>query len=202
MKKVVELKLIKYLKENRNPLNIAGRVFTFGKTLTEDSLRSHNNYGEIEQILKQLDIPHDAENVRQAKKIICKTYGRDLVAQKPPKKIITPTINIADYYTGKIRNATNGQAKFKCTITIKKDVWQQVVKLGANIGIKQIQGILLQDPILISQKSKQTGVRCIKPESYGWIFSTSCSQRLVDKDTHATTTNPTKLIFSKIEKGH
>jgi hypothetical protein len=148
---------------------------------------------------------HDANAVEDARIIICKTYKRgskDLIAKKPPVSSIKENIKISEYYNSKIRNATNSQFTFKCKITINKDVWKQVEKYGANIGIKQIKNILLDDPILISQKSKQKGVRCIKPEKYGWIFSTSYSLRLVAKNAHPTTVNPKELVFSIIEKGH
>lgn len=112
-------------------------------------------------------------------------------------------LNMAEYYTGKARTADNGGGfTFTCTITIPKDTWEQVKKLGAGIGIKQIEGILQQDPILISQKSKIQGVRCIKPEPYGWIFSTSVSTRLVATNTPTGTVNPTALTFDGIESGH
>lgn len=112
-------------------------------------------------------------------------------------------IVIAEYYNGKQRKATNGQFEFQCTITIPQDAWQSVERLGAGIGIEQIKGILNQDPILISQKSKQMGIRrCIKPEPYGWIFSTSVTTRLVAKNVTPQTNNPSILIFSEIESGH
>jgi hypothetical protein len=111
--------------------------------------------------------------------------------------------NIAEYYTGKQRRADNGGGfEFQCKITIPKETWDAVMRLGAGIGIKQIEGILQQDPILISQKSKIQGVRCIKPEPYGWIFSTSVSNRLVAKNVSISTVNPTALIFDRIESGH
>ena len=105
-------------------------------------------------------------------------------------------LNISEYYNGKLRKATNGAAEFNCTITITRDAWETMESLGSNGGIDQIIGILQQDPILITQKSKQMGVRCIKPEPYGWIFSTSFSNRLIAGD--AITVNPAALTFSKV----
>ena len=113
------------------------------------------------------------------------------------------SLNMAEYHTGKARAAHNGGGfTFTCTITIPKATWEAVERLGAGIGIKQIQGILTQDPILISQKSKIMGVRCIKPEPYGWIFSTSVSTRLVAKNVSTGTVNPTALTFDAVESGH
>jgi hypothetical protein len=111
-------------------------------------------------------------------------------------------INISEYYQGKQRRATNGQFEFQCTITIPEAVWKDVESRGAGIGIEQIRGILQQDPILITQKSKQTGVRCIKPEPYGWIFSTSVTTRLVATNVSPQTNNPAALVFNEIESGH
>ncbi len=111
-------------------------------------------------------------------------------------------IVISEYYNGKQRRATNGQFEFQCTITIPENVWKSVESHGAGIGIEQIRGILQQDPVLISQKSKQTGVRCIKPEPYGWIFSTSVTTRLVATNVPPQTNNPAALVFSEIESGH
>ena len=111
-------------------------------------------------------------------------------------------LNISEYYQGKQRRATNGQFEYQCTITIPQDVWRTVESMGASIGIGQIIGILQQDPVLITQKSKQQGVRCIKPEPYGWIFSTSVTTRLIAKNVPVTTNNPTALTFTEIEAGH
>jgi hypothetical protein len=46
------------------------------------------------------------------------------------------------------------------------------------------------------------GRRCIKPEPYGRIFSTSSAVRLVDPDTSLTVWPPLALNFTKVERGH
>lgn len=109
---------------------------------------------------------------------------------------------ISDYYTGKVRTVTDGATTYQCRITIDSGVWQVVESMKGGIGISQIKGILTQDPILVTNKSKQQGVRCIKPEPYGWIFSTSVANRLTDTSTDPRTTRPTSLTFDSIERGH
>jgi hypothetical protein len=131
---------------------------------------------------------------------------KNLVASSPDdgeQAVGALPVNIAEYYNGKMRRATNGGGfEFQCRITIQKNAWETIKQMGAGGGIKQIEGILQQDPILISQKSQVQGARCIKPEPYGWIFSTSVNNRLVAKNVPVTTVNPTELIFSVVETGH
>jgi len=130
---------------------------------------------------------------------------KNLVASSPDdgeQAVGALPVNIAEYYNGKMRRATNGGFEFQCRITIQKNAWETIKQMGAGGGIKQIEGILQQDPILITQKSQGQGVRCIKPEPYGWIFSTSVNNRLVAKNVAVTTVNPTELIFSEVRTGH
>lgn len=106
-------------------------------------------------------------------------------------------IDIGDYTNGKARQLSTGTT---CTITISAAAW---TKIEENQGYpEQIKGILAQNPIKILPDGKLKGVRCIKPEPYGWIFSTSSTHRLVDPHTSTSDFPPDALNFSKYEKGH
>lgn len=110
------------------------------------------------------------------------------------------SVNLVDYEKadstnnkksdGKVRTLSTGG---KCTIIITKEAWTKIEKDNANP--EQIKGILAQDPIQILPSGKIKGQRCIKPEQYGWVFSTSSSNRLVDSSTSTSNFPPSTLIF-------
>ena len=107
--------------------------------------------------------------------------------------------NIADFINGfksTVRDDANNT--WECTITITQKAWKQIQGGGKSAGINQITGVLTQQNIWISDKSRIKGRRCIKPEPYGWIVSTGSSVRLVDVDTSIFLQHPKTLKFTKV----
>ena len=107
------------------------------------------------------------------------------------------------YYRGFTRKVSGGTgASWDCTITITEDAWTQIESGDGNAD--QIIGILRQDPILIQKDGTTKGNRAIKPEPYGWIFSTSSTLRLTapHPDRKKIAWPPTALVFSAAERGH
>ncbi len=109
-------------------------------------------------------------------------------------------VNVADYYTGKRVKARDDQGnQWDCTITITQSAWAQVMQQQSAADPATIKGILSDATVWISQVSKKLGDRCIKPEPYGWIFSTNGSVRLIDTATQPTTARPTALTFTTVK---
>ena len=106
-------------------------------------------------------------------------------------------LKISDYYEGKERRISMGGT---ITITIEEAAWDTIVRGQGNV--EQIKGILANDPIQVLPSGNLKGVRCIKPEPYGWIFSTSVTLRLVDDTTDVGTFPPAQLTFNTTRQGH
>ena len=106
-------------------------------------------------------------------------------------------LKVSDYYEGKERRISTGGT---ITITITQTAWETIVAGQSNV--EQIKGILANDPIQVLPSGNLKGVRCIKPEPYGWCFSTSISTRLVDDTTDTRTYPPAQLTFSTTKEGH
>lgn len=107
------------------------------------------------------------------------------------------------YYRGFTRKLSGGTgASWDCRITITEDAWSQIE--GGNGNTDQIIGILRQDPIPIQKDGTTKGNRAIKPEPYGWIFSTSSTLRLTSPhpDRKKIAWPPTELVFNAAERGH
>lgn len=108
-------------------------------------------------------------------------------------------INLSDYAGGKACNACDDAGNtWLCAITIPAATVTQVESYGAGMAMSSIKGILANDPVLISPISTSLGKRCIKPEPYGWIFSTSSSVRLVDTATTRANPRPAALTFDTV----
>jgi len=104
-------------------------------------------------------------------------------------------VQIRDYFGGKKRRILHGTV----TITIAKDAWDAMVNRG---NPEQILNILAQDPIDIRVAGNFMGKRCIKPEPYGWIFSTSTNLRLTDATTSTAAFPPPSLNFNTTRQAH
>ena len=108
-------------------------------------------------------------------------------------------MNIAEYYNGKQRRARDDSGnQWDCRITITQAAWSNVESQQTAADPASIKGVLYGDTVWISPISKKKGDRCIKPEPYGWIFSTNGSVRLIDPSTSVTNTRPTSLTFSEV----
>jgi hypothetical protein len=105
-------------------------------------------------------------------------------------------VKASDYFGGRKRRTTFGEI----TITISETAWTQIRINSGNP--EQILGILAQDPIDFRLVGNFMGERCIKPEPYGWIFSTSCVLRLVDPTTSTTERPIRALNFTTTRRGH
>lgn len=117
---------------------------------------------------------------------------------EPLEKGLAP-LSMSTFATGKAVAARDDAGNlFTCTITISAGTWALVESYGAGMAISTIKGILSADPVLISPISTSLGKRCIKPEPYGWIFSTSSSVRLVDSKTARDTFPPPALNFDSV----
>ena len=108
-------------------------------------------------------------------------------------------VNIAEYYGGKARTARDDSGNtWACTITIAQEAWRNVESQATAADPASIKGILSSESVWISPISRKTGDRCIKPEPYGWIFSTNGSVRLIDPSTSVTNARPATLSFSEV----
>jgi hypothetical protein len=109
-------------------------------------------------------------------------------------------VNIADYDTGKDRTARDDSGNtWACKITIPSSIWSKVMSQQSAADPASIKGILSGDTVWISAVSKKLGDRCIKPEPYGWIFSTNGSVRLIDTSTSRRSFRPTALTFTEVK---
>lgn len=105
-------------------------------------------------------------------------------------------VEVGDYHYGKPVPTTAGMV----IITITRDAWSKIEKGAGNPA--QIRGILAKNPVEIRNRGNFKGVRCIKPELYGWVFSTSCGLRLVDDKTSTLEWPPRRLTFNTTKAGH
>jgi hypothetical protein len=126
--------------------------------------------------------PRNLEKIRKHWEEIAENYSPEEEGEKTEGS--GAEVNIADYATGKVRRVSSGVGFREITITIAPGAWSAIV--GNRAGVEQIKGILASDPVPISIKSKQKGFRGIKPEPYGWIFSTSFNLRLVSSVSSAS----------------
>jgi hypothetical protein len=108
-------------------------------------------------------------------------------------------VNVAEYYNGKARTARDDNGNtWQCNITITEAAWRNVESQATAADPASIKGILSSTNVWISPISKKKGDRCIKPEPYGWIFSTNGSVRLIDSSTSVTNARPATLSFTEV----
>lgn len=181
-----------YLLQAVDPNNATGRMAldNFGRLL-KDKTKPWEKIGDSSKL--------STPQVDQFDRAIDDVLTQTLNYCEP----ITPaaqSLVMSQFATGKactVRDDTGNL--WTCTITISAGTWREVESYGAGMAISSIKGILSADPILVSPISTSTGKRCIKPEPYGWIFSTSSSVRLVDTATpRQAPFRPNALTFTTI----
>jgi Domain of unknown function (DUF4157) len=105
---------------------------------------------------------------------------------------------MSKYERGFERELSSGTGSWRCRITITSEAWS----LMASHNPEQILEILSKNPIPIQNDGKTKGNRAIKPEPWGWIFSTSVSTRLSAKIEGASKWPPTALNFNFTHEAH
>lgn len=156
------------------------------------SLLSRRIYGSYAAKNGVLTPPQDTNDVkRQFGEHILGFYNRAIQAAREAS-----SVRISDYAAGKRRRTAFGEI----TITVDPRAWADLGGRGGNL--EQILGILAQEPLDLRNAGSFKGVRCIKPEPYGWIFSTSSAVRLVDDSTSLLKWPPAALNFNKVKMGH